>query len=335
MAIKVAINGFGRIGKCIFRAIYEYSRNKEIQVVGINNICDPSAIELLAKYDSTHGVFNKDLSIKDNKLLIEGDKISLFNERDPSKLPWGDLDVDVVLECSGFFRSKEKAMAHINAGAKKVLISAPAGKDVDATVVYGVNHTILRPQHIVVSNASCTTNCLAPVVKPLHEKIGIKRGLMTTVHAYTNDQALADYYHDDFRRGRSATQSIIPTKTGAAVAVGMVLPELNGKLDGFALRVPVANVSVVDLSFTAKRETSVEEVNSIIKEAANGELKGILSVNDLPLVSIDFNHTKESSIFDTTYTKVIGDFVKVLSWYDNEWAFSVRMLDVAKIMATL
>lgn len=335
MAIKVAINGFGRIGKCVFRAIYEYSRNKEFQVVGINNISEPKAIELLAKYDSTHGVFNKDLVVKGNKLLIEGDEISIFNERDPSKLPWGDLGVDVVLECSGFFRTKEKSMAHITAGAKKVLISAPAGNDIDATVVYGVNHNILKASDKVVSNASCTTNCLAPVAKPLHEKIGIKRGLMTTVHAYTNDQALADFYHDDFRRGRSATQSIIPTKTGAAAAVGMVLPELNGKLDGFALRVPVANVSVVDLSFTANKETSVEEINTVIKEAAAGELRGVLGVNELPLVSVDFNHTKESSIFDTSYTKVIGDFVKVLSWYDNEWAFSVRMLDVAKVMVTV
>jgi glyceraldehyde 3-phosphate dehydrogenase len=260
-------------------------------------------------------------------MVVNGDKIRVLANRNPAELPWGELGVDVVLECTGFFTSKEKASAHLKGGAKKVIISAPGGKDVDATVVFGVNQNVLKAEHTVISNASCTTNCLAPMVKPLHDKIGVEAGLMTTVHAYTNDQVLTDVYHEDLRRARSATMSMIPTKTGAAAAVGLVLPELNGKLDGYAIRVPTINVSIVDLSFIAKRDTTVEEVNSILKEAANGELKGILEYNTAPLVSIDFNHNPASSNFDATLTKVSGKLVKVSSWYDNEWGFSNRMLD--------
>ena len=260
-------------------------------------------------------------------MIVNGDKIKIVSERDPSKLPWAELGVDVVYECTGFFANKEKASAHLTSGAKKVIISAPGGSDVDATVVYGVNQGVLKASDTVISNASCTTNCLAPLVKPLHEKLGVEQGLMTTIHAFTNDQKLNDVYHSDVRRARSATQSMIPTKTGAAAAVGLVLPELNGKLDGFAMRVPTINVSVVDLSFTASRETTVEEVNQILIDASQGELKGILATNELPLVSVDFNHNPHSSIFDVTQTKVIGKLVKVLSWYDNEWGFSNRMLD--------
>ena len=335
MVMKVAINGYGRIGRNILRALYEAKRNNEIQIVGINDLADLNTNAHLTKYDSTHGVFAADVSIEGSNLVVNNDKIAVSAERDPSKLPWGKLGVDVVLECSGVFASKAKAAAHIAAGAKKVLISAPAGDDVDATIVYGVNHNSLKATDVVVSNASCTTNCLAPMVQPLHAKLGLVSGLMTTIHAYTNDQVLIDVFHSDLRRARSATQSMIPTKTGAAAAVGLVLPELAGKLDGFAMRVPTLNVSVVDLSFIAARSTTVAEVNDILLNAAAGELKGILAVNTLPLVSIDFNHHPASSIFDQTQTKVIDKLVKVLAWYDNEWGFSNRMLDTAHAMCRL
>ena len=328
MAIKIAINGYGRIGRNIMRAIYESGRNNEIQVVAINDLGDAATNAHLTQYDSAHGRFNGTVSVDGDHLVINGDRIRVCSERDPSNLPWGELGVDIVHESTGFFASKEKASAHIAAGAKKVIISAPGGSDVDATIVYGVNHDVLKASDTVISNASCTTNCLAPLVKPLHDNIGVEHGLMTTIHAYTNDQVLTDVYHSDLRRARSATQSMIPTKTGAAAAVGLVLPEMNGKLDGFAMRVPTINVSVVDLSFTALRETSVEEVNNIMKEASSGALNGVLAYNDEPLVSIDFNHNPHSSIFEAPLTKVMGGtLVKVLSWYDNEWGFSNRMLD--------
>ena len=327
MTIRVAINGYGRIGKNILRALYESGKRKDIQVVAINDLGDPAILEHLTKYDTVHGPFKADISLEGDHLVINGDRIKILSFRDPSQLPWAEMNIDVVHECTGFFTSKEKASAHLKAGAKKVIISAPGGKDVDATIVFGVNDKVLRSDMTVISNASCTTNCLAPLVKPLHEKLGLVEGLMTTIHSYTNDQKLTDVYHEDVRRARSATHSMIPTKTGAASAMGLVMPELNGKLDGFAMRVPTINVSVVDLSFTASRPTTVEEVNSILKAASEGELKGILGCNTLPLVSVDFNHNTLSSIFDATQTKVIGTLVKVLSWYDNEWGFSNRMLD--------
>jgi glyceraldehyde 3-phosphate dehydrogenase len=327
MAIKVAINGYGRIGRNILRALYEAGRTGEIEIVAVNDLGDANTNVHLTKYDTVHGKFNGEVSVEGNNMVVNGKKIRVLAERDPSKLPWGEMDVDVVHECTGIFTSKEKASSHLKGGAKKVVISAPGGKDVDATVVYGVNHGVLKASDTVISNASCTTNCLAPLVKPLHEKIGLVQGLMTTIHSYTNDQVLTDVYHSDLRRARSATQSMIPTKTGAAAAVGLVLPDLNGKLDGFAIRVPTINVSVVDLSFTAARETSKEEINQILKAASEGELKGILAYNDEPLVSMDFNHTTVSSSYDSTQTRVIGNLVKVLSWYDNEWGFSNRMLD--------
>lgn len=328
MPIKVAINGYGRIGRNVLRALYEAGRTKDIQIVALNDLGDVNTNVHLTKYDTVHGKFKADVAIDGDYMVVNGDKIRVFAERDPSKLPWGSLGVDVVHECTGLFTSKAKAGAHVNAGAKKVVISAPGDKDVDATIVYGVNHNTLKASHTVISNASCTTNCLAPLVKPLHEKIGLVRGLMTTVHSYTNDQVLTDVYHSDLRRARAATQSMIPTKTGAAAAVGLVLPELNGKLDGFAIRVPTINVSVVDLVFVAARETSKDEINKILKEASEGELKGILAYNVEPLVSIDFNHTTTSSNYDSTQTRVMdGTLVKVLSWYDNEWGFSNRMLD--------
>lgn len=324
MAIKVAINGYGRIGRNVLRALYESGR-KDVQIVAINDLGDANTNAHLTQYDTAHGKFPGQVSVDGDYMVVNGDKIRVLAERDPSKLPWGDLGVDVVHECTGFFASKEKASLHLQGGAKKVVISAPGGKDVDATVVYGVNQHILKSSDTVISNASCTTNCLAPLVKPLNERIGLEHGLMTTVHSYTNDQVLTDVYHSDLRRARSATMSMIPTKTGAAAAVGLVLPELDGKLDGFAIRVPTINVSVVDLTFVASRATSVDEVNEIMKEAADGE---ILSYNDKPLVSIDFNHTSTTSNFDSTLTKVTGgNLVKVLSWYDNEWGFSNRMLD--------
>ncbi len=327
MTIRVAINGYGRIGKNILRALYESGKRKEIQVVAINDLGDPKILEHLTRYDTVHGPFKADIGLDGDNLIINGDRIKILSERDPAKLPWGEMNIDVVHECTGFFTSKEKASSHLKAGAKKVIISAPGGKDVDATIVFGVNDKTLRNTMTVISNASCTTNCLAPLVKPLHEKLGLVEGLMTTIHSYTNDQKLTDVYHEDVRRARSATHSMIPTKTGAASAMGLVMPELNGKLDGFAMRVPTINVSVVDLSFTAARDTSIEEVNQILKTASEGELKGILGYNTLPLVSVDFNHNTLSSVFDATQTKVIGRLVKVLSWYDNEWGFSNRMLD--------
>lgn len=328
MAIKVAINGYGRIGRNILRALYESGRTNEIQIVAINDLGDAATNAHLTRYDTAHGRFNAEVSVEGEYMIVNGDKIRVLAKRNPAELPWGELGVDVVLECTGLFTSKAKASAHIAGGAKKVIISAPGDKDVDATVVYGVNHSILKAEHTVISNASCTTNCLAPLVKPLHEKIGVLHGLMTTVHAYTNDQVLTDVYHSDLRRARSATMSMIPTKTGAAVAVGLVLPELNGKLDGFSVRVPTINVSLVDLSFVAARATSIEEINGILKAASENELKGVLAYNTAPLVSIDFNHTPASSTYDSTQTRVIGGtLVKVLSWYDNEWGFSNRMLD--------
>ena len=328
MAIKVAINGYGRIGRNILRALYESGRNNEIQIVAVNDLGDTNTNAHLTKYDTAHGPFKGEVSIEGDYMVINGDKIRVLAERDPAKLPWGEMGIDVIHESTGFFASKAKASAHLKGGAKKVIISAPGGKDIDATVVYGVNHNILKASDTVISNASCTTNCLAPLVKPLHDKIGVVHGLMTTIHSYTNDQVLTDVYHTDLHRARSATQSMIPTKTGAAVAVGLVLPELNGKLDGFAMRVPVINVSVVDLTFVAARATNKEEIDKIMKGAAEGKLKGVLAFNDEPLVSIDFNHTTTSSNYDSTLTKVIdGTLVKVLSWYDNEWGFSNRMLD--------
>jgi glyceraldehyde 3-phosphate dehydrogenase len=329
MPIRVAINGYGRIGRNILRALYEPGRNGELQIVAINDLGSPETNAHLTRYDTAHGKFQGTVAVEGDSLAVNGDAIKVFAERDPAKLPWKAMNVDVVMECTGLFTAKDKASAHITGGAKKVIISAP-GKNVDATIVYGVNHNTLKPAHTVISNASCTTNCLAPMVKPLHERIGLVAGLMTTIHAYTNDQVLTDVYHEDLRRARSATMSMIPTKTGAASAVGEVLPELKGRLDGYAIRVPTINVSLVDLSFIAKRPTSVEEVNDIIKTAAAGELKGILGYTTEPLVSVDYNHDPRSSIFDGSLTKVAeGTLVKVSSWYDNEWGFSNRMLDTA------
>ena len=328
MAVKVAINGYGRIGRNILRALYESGRNKEISIVAVNDLGDSKTNAHLTRHDTAHGRFPGTVAVDGDHMVVNGDRIRVLAMRNPAELPWKDLGVDVVLECTGLFTSKEKASAHLKGGAKKVIISAPGGKDVDATIVYGVNHQKLKASDTVISNASCTTNCLAPLVKPLHDRLGVLHGLMTTIHAYTNDQVLTDVYHEDLRRARSATQSMIPTKTGAAAAVGLVLPELNGKLDGFAMRVPTINVSVVDLTFTAARPTTVDEVNGILKAASEGELKGILGYNTEPLVSIDFNHDPRSSIFDSTQTRVIGGtLVKVLAWYDNEWGFSNRMLD--------
>ena len=328
MTIKVAINGYGRIGRNIMRALYELDRSDEISIVAINDLGDANSNAHLTRYDTAHGKFPGTVVVEDGDLIVNGDRVKVYAERDPSKLPWAELGVDLVMECTGFFRSKETAGAHITAGARKVIVSAP-GQNVDNTVVYGVNHDTLKASDVVISNASCTTNCLAPVAKVLHDAIGIEHGLMTTIHAYTNDQVLTDVLHSDLRRARSATMSQIPTGTGAAAAVGMVLPELAGKLDGFSMRVPTINVSVVDLTFTASRATTIEEVNAVVKAAAEeGPLKGILGYNDEPLVSIDFNHDPRSSIFDAGLTKVMeGNMVKVLSWYDNEWGFSCRMLD--------
>ncbi len=327
MAIRVAINGYGRIGRNVLRAHYEGGKQHDIEIVAINDLGDPKTNAHLTQYDTAHGKFPGSVTVDGEYMVVNGDKIKVLANRNPAELPWGELGVDVVMECTGFFTTKEKASAHLKGGAKKVIISAPGGKDVDATIVYGVNHTVLKAADTVISNASCTTNCLAPLVQPLHEKLGLVTGLMTTVHSYTNDQVLTDVYHEDLRRARSATMSMIPTKTGAAAAVGLVLPELNGKLDGFAIRVPTINVSLVDLSFIAARDTSVDEVNAILKEAASGALKGILTYNTEPLVSVDFNHNPASSNFDATLTKVSGRLVKVSSWYDNEWGFSNRMLD--------
>ncbi len=330
MTIKIGINGYGRIGRNILRALYEGDKRSELEIVAVNDLADANTNAHLTRRDTAHGPFPGTIEVDGDGMLVDGDRIKVLAERDPAKLPWGDLGVDVVFESTGFFASKEKSMAHIEGGAKKVIISAPAGTEVDATIVYGVNHDTLKASDTVISNASCTTNCLAPLVKPLHEKIGVKHGLMTTIHAYTNDQVLTDVFHKDLRRARAAAMSQIPTKTGAAAAVGLVLPELAGRLDGYAMRVPTINVSVVDLSFVAERDTSVEEINSVMKEAAEGELKGVLAYNEEPLVSIDFNHDPASSTYDAGLTKVMeGVLVKVCSWYDNEWGFSNRMLDTA------
>jgi glyceraldehyde 3-phosphate dehydrogenase len=328
MAIKVGINGYGRIGRNILRALYEGKRTGEIQIVAINDLGDANTNAHLTRFDTAHGRFGGDIRVDGDSMVVNGDRIRVVAQRDPSKLPWGELGVDFVMECTGLFTSKAKAAAHLTAGAKKVVISAPGGDDVDATIVYGVNHGVLKATDTVISNASCTTNCLAPLAKVLHDEIGILAGVMTTIHSYTNDQVLTDVYHSDLRRARSATMSMIPTKTGAAAAVGLVLPELKGKLDGFAIRVPTINVSLVDLSFTAARKTSVEEIHGAVKAAAGGALKGILAYNDQPLVSVDFNHDPASSTYDATLTKVIqGTLVKACAWYDNEWGFSNRMLD--------
>lgn len=328
MAIKIGINGYGRIGRNILRALYESRRTDEIKIVAINDLGNAETNAHLTRYDTAHGKFPGTVSVDGDYMVVNGDRIRVLAERDPAKLPWKDLQVDAVLESTGFFTSKEKAGKHLQAGAKKVIISAPGDKDVDATIVYGVNHNVLKSTDTVISNASCTTNCLAPLAKVLHEGVGIVSGVMTTIHSYTNDQVLTDVYHTDLRRARSATMSMIPTKTGAASAVGLVLPELNGKLDGFAVRVPTINVSMVDLSFIAGRDTSIKEINSLIKAASEGKLKGILAYTEEPLVSVDFNHNPASSTLDASLTKVIeGKLVKVISWYDNEWGFSNRMLD--------
>ena len=329
MAIKVGINGYGRIGRNVLRALYEGKRTGEIQIVALNDLGDAKTNAHLTRYDTAHGRFDGEVKVDGDSMVVNGDRIRVLAERDPAKLPWGDLGVEYVFESTGLFTSKAKASAHLKGGAKRVVISAPGGEDVDATVVYGVNHNVLKSGMTVISNASCTTNCLVPVVKVLHDKIGVVNGIMTTIHSYTNDQVLTDVYHSDLRRARSATMSQIPTKTGAAAAVGLVMPELKGKLDGYSIRVPTINVSLVDLTFTAKRPTSVEEINKVMQEAAaHQSMKGVLAYNDQPLVSSDFNHDSHSSIFDATLTKVIdGTMVKVFSWYDNEWGFSNRMLD--------
>lgn len=330
MTIKLGINGYGRIGRNMLRALYEGDKGSELEIVAVNDLGDANTNAHLTRYDTAHGRFPGTVEVDGDNMIVNGDRIRVLAERDPAKLPWGDLGVDIVLESTGFFRTREAASKHLAGGAKKVIISAPGGGDIDATVVYGVNHDILKKEHEIISNASCTTNCLAPLVKPLHEKIGVKHGIMTTIHAYTNDQVLTDVFHSDLRRARSATMSQIPTKTGAAAAVGLVLPELNGRLDGFSMRVPTINVSAVDLSFVADRDTSVDEINDIMRGASEGALKGVLAYNDAPLVSIDFNHDPASSTYDASLTKVMqGTLVKVVAWYDNEWGFSNRMLDTA------
>jgi glyceraldehyde 3-phosphate dehydrogenase len=334
MPVKVAINGYGRIGRNILRALYEGKRSNEIQIVAVNDLGDAKTNAHLTRYDTAHGRFPIAVGVDGDHLVVGGDRIRVCAERDPSKLPWRELGVDVVHECTGLFTSKEKAGMHLKAGAKKVIISAPGGKDVDATIVYGVNHKVLKAGHTVISNASCTTNCLAPLAKVLHESVGIVRGIMTTVHSYTNDQVLTDVYHSDLRRARSATQNMIPTKTGAAAAVGLVLPELDGKLDGFAVRVPTINVSLVDLTFEAGRATTAKEIDEAVKKASQGALKGVLEYVDEPVVSSDFNHNPASSLYDSSLTKVIeGKLVKVCAWYDNEWGFSNRMLDTTLVFA--
>ena len=329
MAVKVGINGYGRIGRNILRALYESNRQSEIQIVAINDLCDSQSNAHLTQYDTAHGRFPGKVSVDGDSIIVNGDRIKVTAQRDPAQIPWGAMGADFVLECTGFFTTKADAGKHLAGGAKKVVISAPGGKDVDATVVYGVNHNVLRASHTVISNASCTTNCLAPLAKVINDGIGINNGLMTTIHAYTNDQRLTDVYHEDIRRARSATMSMIPTKTGAAAAVGLVLPELKGKLDGFAIRVPTINVSLVDLTFAPKRATTVDEINMLVKAAASsGPLKGILAYTEAPLVSVDYNHDPASSTYDATMTRVIeGNLVKVCAWYDNEWGFSNRMLD--------
>ena len=333
MPVRLAINGYGRIGRMVLRALYESGKRDEMQIVAVNDLGDAGTNAHLTRYDSAHGRFPFEVQVGDGELIVNGDHVRVLAERDPANLPWGELGVEIVLECTGLFRTRDKASAHIRAGAKKVVVSAPAGTDTDATIVYGVNHHILNSSHRVISNASCTTNCLSPVAKVLHEAVGIEQGLMTTIHAFTNDQVLSDVFHKDLRRARSATQSMIPTRTGAAAAVGLVLPELDGRLDGFAIRVPTINVSVVDLSFISSRETTVEEVNGAVQAASEGDLNGVLAYTEEPLVSIDFNHHPASSIFDAGLTKVSGNLVKICTWYDNEWGFSNRMLDTTLAFA--
>ena len=328
MAYKIAINGYGRIGRNILRAFYESKRHHGFKIVAISDLGDVNTNAHLTKYDSVHGRFTADVSVNNEGLIIDGDKIKVFSVKNPEELPWRELDIDLVFECTGLFTSKEKSEAHLKAGAKKVLISAPAGNNVK-TVVFGVNENIITEKDKIISNASCTTNCLAPLVKVLNDEIGVEHGLMVTVHSYTNDQNLTDSYHKDLHRARAATQSMIPTKTGAVAAVGLVLPELDGKLDGYAIRVPTINVSVIDFTFDVRKSVSVSQVNALIKEAAEGKMKGVLGYNDEPLVSIDFNHDPHSSVFDAGQTRIIDKLVKVVAWYDNEWGFSNRMLDVA------
>ena len=333
MTLKVAINGYGRIGRQVLRAIYDYNLRDQFEIVAVNASGSLETSAHLTKFDTVHGRFAAEVSFDDNGLVVNNDHIRFFSTRNPAELPWGELGVDLVLECTGAFNSKEKASVHINNGAKKVLISAPGGTDVDATIVYGVNHHILTPDMTVISNGSCTTNCLAPVAKAVSDGVGIVKGLMTTIHAFTNDQVLTDVRHKDLRRARSAVENIIPTKTGAAKALGLVIPELQGKFDGFAVRVPTINVSLVDLTFEASRDTTVDEVNALVKAASEGSMRHILGYNTLPLVSTDFNHTPQASIFDSTLTKVTnGNMVKILAWYDNEWGFSCQMLNTARAM---
>ena len=333
MTLKVAINGYGRIGRQVLRAIYDYNLRDQFEIIAVNASGSLETSAHLTKFDTVHGRFAAEVSFDDNGLVVNNDHIRFFSTRNPAELPWGELGVDLVLECTGAFNSKEKASVHINNGAKKVLISAPGGTDVDATVVYGVNHHILTPDMTVISNGSCTTNCLAPVAKAVSDGVGIVKGLMTTIHAFTNDQVLTDVRHKDLRRARSAVENIIPTKTGAAKALGLVIPELKGKFDGFAVRVPTINVSLVDLTFEAARDTTVDEVNALVKAASEGSMRHILGYNTLPLVSTDFNHTPQASIFDSTLTKVTnGNMVKILAWYDNEWGFSCQMLNTARAM---
>ncbi len=331
---KIAINGFGRIGRNVLRAMYEYNKNEQIQVVAINDLGEAAINAHLLKYDTVHGEFAKDVSVDGDNLIVDGDAIKVLAERDPAKLPWADLGVDLVLECTGFFTTREGAGAHIEAGAKKVLVSAP-GKNLDATVVFGVNDSVLSASDVLVSNASCTTNCLAPIAKALHEEFGIEKGLANTVHAYTNDQRLNDVYHTDLRRARAAAHSMIPSKTGAAAAIGLVVPELDGKLDGLSVRVPTLNVSLLDLTVDLGRDTSVEEVNKVLEAASENTVGGVFKINTLPLVSSDFNHNPASSIADVTQTRVFGNMVKILAWYDNEWGFSNRMIDTATRMLEL
>ncbi|MFV9989010.1 MAG: type I glyceraldehyde-3-phosphate dehydrogenase [Coxiella endosymbiont of Dermacentor nuttalli] len=331
MVYKIAINGYGRIGRNILRAFYESKRHHDFKIVAINDLGDININAAhLTKYDSVHGLFPADVSVDKEGLMINGDKIKVFSIRNPKELPWRALDIDLVLECTGLFTNKEKSEAHLSAGAKKVLISAPAGNNIK-TIVFGINENTITKEDRIISNASCTTNCLAPLVKVLNDEIGIERGLMVTVHSYTNDQNLTDSYHRDLHRARAATQSMIPTKTGAAVAVGLVLPELNGKLDGYAIRVPTINVSVIDFTFNSKKSVNVLEVNALMKEVCLGKMKGVIGYNEEPLVSIDFNHNPHSSVFDAGQTRIIDKLVKVISWYDNEWGFSNRMLDVADV----
>ncbi|WGL16434.1 type I glyceraldehyde-3-phosphate dehydrogenase [Microbulbifer bruguierae] len=332
MKLRIAINGYGRIGRNVTRAIYESGYNDQIQLVAINDLAPVEANAHLTRFDTVHGRFNTEVKVEGENLVIGGDTVKVCQERNPANLPWGELNVDLVLECTGLFTDKAAASAHMEAGAKAVLISAPS-KDADLTVVYGVNDDKLTAEHKVVSNASCTTNCLAPVAKVLNEAIGIERGFMTTVHAYTNDQNTQDAVHKDIYRARAAADNMIPTKTGAAAAVGLVLPELQGKLDGMAVRVPVNNVSLVDCQFIASRETTADEINAILRDASGTIKGGVLSFCEQPLVSVDFNHTTASSHFDANHTRVNGNLVKVMAWYDNEWGFSHRMLDTSLAMA--